>query len=107
AADREGIAVVVVGRVGAACPALSQVGDDLWAATVGAGTLDRAPSVLDHERWRRARPYLLTAPVAIAQQRDDQNAIAAGQIEPPSAWLAIYAHDAARVEGLARAFALL
>lgn len=98
AADREGIAVVIVGPAVASCPALSRLDADLAVATVGAGTVDHAPSVLEHPRWARARPYLLTAPVAVALE----HVIAGAQVDPLAAWLAIDTRDPTAIETTVR-----
>lgn len=91
-----GATIVLVTRAHVArCPALSKIADDLWAATIGAGTLaeDRTQSVLAGERWERARPYLLREPFALAIEHPTHRAIAVAQPEPVDAWVAIDSLD--------------
>ena len=104
AADREGIAVVIVGGGVTGCPDLSRVADDTWVATIGAATVDQAPAILDDDRWRRARSYLLSAPVAFAVDRDGQRAIFAAQADPLSAWLALDVQNSAVIEQAVRGY---
>lgn len=77
------------------CPALSQREPGLWIATIGAGPAGAASSVLDDDRFARARPYLTTAPIA-AVSLADPHALAAAQPDPLEGWLAIDAPGQAR-----------
>lgn len=82
------VAVVVAAAGEPRCPALSQREPGQWIATLGAGPGAITSSVLDGERFARARPYLQTAPIAAAVL-GDVRVIAAAQPEPLEAWLAI------------------
>jgi hypothetical protein len=70
------------------CGALSQREPGVWIATIGAGPGAAAGSVLDDDRFARARPYLLTAPFA-AVSLADPHLLAAAQPDPLEAWIAI------------------
>jgi hypothetical protein len=70
------------------CAALSRREPGLWIATIGAGPAGATGSVLDDERFARARPYLMTAPIA-AVSLGEPGAVAAAQPDPLEAWLAI------------------
>jgi hypothetical protein len=96
-----GATIVMVTRaVVASCGALSQIGDGVYAATIGAGTLaaSREQSMLADARWERARPYLLREPFAIAAELPTLRAIAVAQPDPVDAWLAVDAIDAVATE---------
>ena len=77
------------------CAALSQREPGLWIATIGAGPTGATGSVLDDERFARARPYLTNAPIA-AVSLADPHALATAQPDPLEAWLAIDAAGQAR-----------
>jgi len=70
------------------CPALSQRAPGLWIATLGAGPVAQAGSVLDDPRFARARPYLTGAPIAAAVI-GDVHVLAAAQPDPLDAWVAV------------------
>jgi hypothetical protein len=92
------ITVLVATRADLSCAALSQREPGLWIATIGAGPDASATSVLDGERFARARSYLRTSPIA-AVVLGDARIIAAAQPEPLEAWLAIDVAGAAGAAG--------
>jgi hypothetical protein len=101
-----GTTVVLVTRaVVADCPALSRIDDQVWTATVGAGTLaeNRGTSMLADARWDRARPYLLREPFAVAAELPTLRALAVAQPDPVDAWLTIDAVEAVATERDVRA----
>jgi len=77
------------------CPALSRLPVEgepsVWVATLGsaAPAAERAGSVLDAPRFARARPYLATAPLALALEVPGGAAIGTARPEPLEAWLAL------------------
>jgi hypothetical protein len=85
---KSNITVLVATRVDPTCAALSQREPGLWIATIGAGPGPAASSVLDGERFARARSYLRTSPIA-AVVLGDARVIAAAAPEPLEAWVAI------------------
>jgi len=94
--DRSGnITALVATGSDPRCAALSQREPGLWIATIGAGPAGATSSVLDDERFARARPYLTSAPIA-AVSLADPHALAAAQPDPLEAWLAIDAPGQAR-----------
>lgn len=86
------------------CPALSQIAEDTWTATIGAGALaeSRATSMLAESRWDRARPYLVREPFALAIELPALRAIAVAQPDPIDAWIAIDAADTGAAESAVR-----
>ena len=89
---REGgdFVVVIATRARVDCPALSKLGDNVWAATLGAAR-PAAPgaSVLDTSTHARARTYLLDAPIAIEVLLPGARVMATAGIDPLEGWLAI------------------
>lgn len=83
-----GTTVVISTSAAVDCPALSNLGDDLWVATLGAGTIARDASVLDAPGRERARRYLLASPIAAVIERAGGTMIGAANPEPLDAWLA-------------------
>lgn len=75
------------------CAALSQRAPGLWLATLGAGPAAPTTTVLEDDRFARARPYLTSAPIAAASL-GEVHLIATAQPEPLEAWLAIDSADA-------------
>ena len=93
------VTAVVATTADPRCAALSQRSPGLWVATIGAGTTVATTSVLDDDRFARARPYLRTAPIAaVALGLGDARAIATAQPEPLEAWLAIDAPGGDAIE---------
>ena len=90
--DWTGVAVVIVthGLV-AKCPTLSRIHPEVWAATIGAGSLASSPadSALVDRRWSRARDYLIGSPIAFAADLGRRHLIAAATADPVAAWVAI------------------
>lgn len=83
-----GTTLVIATSVAVECPALSNLGDGLWVATLGAGTIASEASVLDAPGRARARRYLLASPIAAVIDRAGGTLIAAATPEPLEAWLA-------------------
>ncbi|MEJ7600686.1 MAG: hypothetical protein WKG01_22460 [Kofleriaceae bacterium] len=82
--------IALATRTPVRCPALSQLDDKIWVATLGDGVLRAgATSVADDPRFARARPYLGRAPIAIAAQLAGGKLLATAQPAPFEAWLAI------------------
>ncbi len=102
AADPKGIAVVVIAARAITCPGLARIEPDVWAATIGAP--GPGAGVLEAPRWRRAREFLVSAPLAFAADLGDVHAIATVQAEPAAAWLTIDAADPETTERSARAW---
>jgi hypothetical protein len=99
---RVGATIVIVTRAHVArCPALSRIASDTWIATLGDGTVAATPdaSPLRDPRWARVRSYLTADALALASTGDDARVVAAAQVRPLAAWLAI---DAADVVATAR-----
>ena len=92
------------------CPALSQRAPGLWVATIGAPAAAPgagATSVLDDDRFARARRYLRTAPIAaVVLGVGDARAIATAQPQPLEAWLAIDTSGAPSGDALEQAVKL-
>jgi hypothetical protein len=104
---KTGATIVVITRAHVArCPALSRIASDVFVATVGAGALAEQPdaSALASPRWARAKSYLLRDPIALAAEVDDARVLAAAQVKPIDAWLAIDAADVKAVERNMRAW---
>lgn len=94
------IAIATPARL-ASCPALSQIGPELWLAS---SVPVSAPSVLVDPRWQRARPALVAAPIAVAGDLDDHRVVGALVVEPRRGWLAIDAPGEAVANRELRAF---
>src|SRR6185312_10088829 len=93
-----GTTVVLVKRTPlAACPALARVADDIYVATIGDSTIEHGLA----SSWARARPYLATAPIALAADLGSRHVL--GAAEAGAAWLAIDAADAPAIEPAAAA----
>ena len=93
-----GTTVVLVSRTPlASCPALARVAPDVYVATLGDSTIEHGLA----DTWARARPYLATAPIAIAADLGSRHVLAAA--EAGTAWLAIDAADAPALEPAAAA----
>jgi hypothetical protein len=91
-----GTTVVLITRaVVEKCPALARIAPDTYVATLGDSTIERG--LVDH--WARARPYLTTAPLALAADLGTRHVLAGA--EAGTAWLAIDAADAPAVKSLA------
>ena len=105
AADR-GVTIAIDTRARVTCRALSRVGE-LWIATLGRGEPAGGDSVLAAPELARARPYLLSAPIAFARAGGGAAGalLATAQPEPLEAWLAYDSTDTAAIaaEGQARA----
>ncbi|HSD86615.1 MAG TPA: hypothetical protein VLB44_03845 [Kofleriaceae bacterium] len=97
---RIGTTIVIVSRAFVAnCPAMSNVGPDLYVATIGGGLLsDGKKSVLKDPQWARAREYLLHDPIAIAAELPGRRIVAVAQPEPLDGWMAIDAANPTEVE---------
>jgi len=114
AADQAALAVdagrnvtaLVATAAASTCPALSQRAPGLWIATIGAPAAG-ATSVLDDDRFARARSYLRTAPIAaVVLGVGDARAIATAQPQPLEAWLAIDTSGASSGDALEQAVKL-
>jgi hypothetical protein len=95
-----GVTIAIITRaVVARCPALSQINDDTYVATIGEGALatSRSGSVLSAARWAPVRGYLKGESIAIAafDVLGAQQIVFAAQPAPLDAWLAI---DTANVD---------
>jgi len=100
-----GATIVILTRAHVArCAALSRIGDDLFVATIGAGTIadTQAASALADSRWSRARSYLVNDPIAIAIERAGQRMLAVAQPKPIAGWLTIDATDPPAAERMLR-----
>jgi hypothetical protein len=84
--------LVIDTRAEVTCPALRTVGAGLWVATLGEAPPATGVSVLDDPRFARARPYLASAPIALALDVPGGSAIAAATAAPLEAWLALDVH---------------
>lgn len=83
--------LVIETRAVVRCPALAKVTDRIWVATLG--DAERvATSVLDDPKFSRARPYLATAPIALAIDVPGGSAIGTATAAPLEAWLALDVH---------------
>lgn len=104
-----GAVVVIVADQPPRCPALSHLEGDLWVATIGDATVApaREASVLAVSRWARARDYLVDSPLALAVDFGGAHVVAAAQVEPFSAWLALDASPAVAAYAEARVTAKL
>lgn len=81
------------------CPAISNIGPDLYVATIGGGAVaDRKKSVMEDSQWARARDYLLHDPIAIAGELPGRRMVAVAQPEPLDGWLAIDAANPTEVD---------
>jgi hypothetical protein len=89
-AQREaGTTIVIVSRVSpSGCAALAKISAETYVATLGDGTVERGLG----PRWARARPYLVTSPIAFAADLGPRHVLAAA--EASAAWVAIDAVDA-------------
>lgn len=83
------LTLVVATRADVKCPALSQVANGLWVATLGGGGIADASAVLADDAFARARRYLASAPIAMAMAFDGGELIATARPDPLEAWLAL------------------
>lgn len=83
--------LVIETRADVRCPALAKLGDGLWIATLGSAE-SSATSVLDDPKFARARPYLASAPIALAFDVPGGSAIGTAAVAPLEAWLALDVH---------------
>ena len=81
--------VVVATRAQVTCPGLSKIDEGLWTATLGAGKPAAAGSVLDDGPHARARPYLLSSPIALSIALPGLSVLATASSDPLEAWVAI------------------
>jgi hypothetical protein len=91
-ADRTGIAIAIVTHADVPrCPALSKVAPDVWVATVGEPGLPARGDVtaLTAPEVKRARDYLLHAPIAFVGERGQARLVGTASPDPIGAWLAI------------------
>jgi hypothetical protein len=97
---RIGTTIAIVSRAFVGnCPALSNIGPELYVATIGGGALsDRKESVLEDPQWARAREYLLHDPIAIAAELPGRRIVAVAQPDPLDGWMAIDAANPTAVE---------
>ena len=89
------LVVVIATHAKVDCPALSQLDDGLWIATLGA--MHPAPpgaSVLDDPAHARAHEYLLRAPLATEVLVPGARVVATAGIDPLEGWLAIDVDEA-------------
>lgn len=89
--------VLITPRPIEGCSALARVAADTYVATLGDSTIEHGLG----ERWKRARPYLTTAPIALAADLGTRHVLAGAGAG--SAWLAIDARDADAVKTTADA----
>ena len=90
------LTLVLATRAAVTCPGLSQLGDGLWVATVGAGTpAEPGASVLDTGAHARGRTYLATAPIAASIVLPGVKILATASVEPLEAWLSVDTLDVA------------
>jgi hypothetical protein len=89
------LTLVLATHAAVTCPALSQLGEGLWVATLGAGKPATDHSILDADPHARARAYLATAPIAASVVLPGVKILATGSVEPLEAWLAIDTLDLA------------
>lgn len=85
------ITVALASRSKIECPALSQVEDGLYIATLGGG----APGAGALAEQPRARPFLLDAPVALVTRLGAMRVIGTAKPDPLVAWVSFDAPDAA------------
>ncbi len=84
--------LVIETRAEVSCPALAKVSDRMWLATLGEPFGTEQVSVLDDPKFARARPYLATAPIALAIDVPGGSAIGTATAAPVEAWLALDVH---------------
>jgi hypothetical protein len=100
-APARGTTIILITRAHVShCAALSQIGSDMFVATIGAAVLVDTPaaSPLGHSRWARARSYLIHDPIAIAIEGEGQRVLAVAQPQPLAGWMTIDAVDIKSVE---------
>lgn len=85
------LTVALASRAPVKCPALSQVEDGLYIATLGAG----APGAGALAEQARARPFLEDAPIAVVTKLGAMRVIGTAKPEPLAAWVSFDAADGA------------
>ena len=91
------VTVAIATRAKVACPALSQIEDGLWIATLGRG----APGAGAVSEQQRARPFLRDAPIALVTTFGKLRVIATAQPDPLAAWVAFDAPDVTTAQAFA------